>query len=290
MSKSSPARANQSPVGRAKRVALIDSDTILFATASVAEMCVKGGGLDGEDQWIPTMTLTQAYNQVVSGFDRIVEAVKADDAIICLSDRANFRYGILPSYKSNRKESRRPPMLAKLRDALQKHKPFPVLLVKGLEADDLCGICAGTISAAGKKPIVCSEDKDLKTIPGSLFQKGKLVDISPADADRNWFYQVLTGDSTDGYKGCPNVGPVKALKILAEIEGKSPTERWSRIVVEYLSRGASYDDALTQARVARILRSTDWDPNNKDVILWQPPTIPAELMRPPQPLTGESTT
>lgn len=265
-------------MGRAKRVALIDSDTILYATASVAEMCVKGGGLDGEDQWIPTMSAVQAYNQVVAGFDKIVEAVKADDAIICLSDRANFRYGILPSYKSNRKETRRPPMLVHLRELLQKHKPFPVLLVKGLEADDLCGICAGTIAASGKKPIVCSEDKDLKTIPGSLYQKGKLVEITPADADRNWFYQVLVGDSTDGYKGCPNVGPVKALKILAEIEGKPLGERWARLVEEYLFRGASYDDCLTQARVARILRHTDWDAKNKDVILWQPPKLPKELM------------
>lgn len=268
MSKSTP---------RAKRVALIDSDTLLYATASVAEMCVKGGGLDGEDQWIPTMTPVQAYNQVVAGFDKIVEAVKADDAIICLSDRANFRYGILPSYKSNRKETRRPPMLVTLREMLQKHKPFPVLLVKGLEADDLCGICAGTIAASGKKPIVCSEDKDLKTIPGSLYQKGKLTEITPADADRNWLYQVLVGDSTDGYKGCPRVGPVGALKILAEIEGKPMADKWLRIVDEYLYRGASEESALTQARVARILRHTDWDPKNKDVILWQPPTIKRPL-------------
>lgn len=270
--------SKNTPSARPKRVALIDADTILYATASVSEMCVKGGGLDGEDQWIPTMSNVQAYNQVVAGFDKLVEAVKADDAIICLSDRANFRYGILPTYKGNRVETRRPPMLVTLRTLLQKHKPFPVLLVKGLEADDLCGICSGTISAAGKKPIICSEDKDLKTIPGSLYQKGKLEEITPAQADHNWLYQTLVGDSTDGYKGCPNVGPVKALKILAEIEGKPWPDKWARIVDEYLFRGATEECALTQARVARILRHTDWDPINKDVILWHPPKLPKSTL------------
>lgn len=259
---------------RVKRIALIDIDTLLYATSSSAEMCVKGGGLDGEDQWLQTKTPAECYRTVVNALDAMVEAVHADDAIICLSDRNNFRYRLLPTYKGNRKETRRPPMLVRLREMLVERKPYTTLLVQGLEADDLCGITSGTLTAAGKKPIICSEDKDLRTIAGSLYQKGKLEEITPTDADNNWLYQTLVGDTTDGYKGCPKVGPVKALQVLASVEGKPLSVKWARVVDEFTLRGHSYEYALTQARVARILRSTDWDPKNKDIILWTPPQGP----------------
>ncbi len=66
----------------------------------------------------------------------------------------------------------------------------------------------------GKK-IIVSEDKDMRTIPGWLYNPGPNKDIEPKyinefEADRYHLYQTITGDSTDGYKGCPGAGPIRA--------------------------------------------------------------------------------
>jgi DNA polymerase-1 len=89
--------------------------------------------------------------------------------------------------------------------------------------------------------------------------------------------QVLTGDTCDGYSGCPGIGKKKAEKILNEAidsySGDFVTKEefiWSFIIPAYLSKGLSEEDALTQARVARILRKDDYDFKKGEVKLWSP--------------------
>tara|TARA_R100000700_G_C3130555_1_gene115965 strand:- start:592 stop:885 length:294 start_codon:yes stop_codon:yes gene_type:complete len=76
-------------------------------------------------------------------------------------------------------------------------------------------------------------------------------------------YQTLVGDATDNYKGCPGVGPKKATEILEE-----PT--WDSVVKAFEKAGLTEEDALVQARVARILRADDYNFHKEEVILWQP--------------------
>ena len=90
------------------------------------------------------------------------------------------------------------------------------------------------------------------------------LEISLADADRQFFTQTLTGDVTDGYSGCPKIGPKTAEKVL----GMSPN--WRLVVNAYQKEKLDYNYALTQARLARILRSTDWDDEKGEVKLWEP--------------------
>jgi DNA polymerase-1 len=61
-------------------------------------------------------------------------------------------------------------------------------------------------------------------------------------------YQTLVGDTSDGYPGCPGIGPVKAEKVL----GMPPN--WQDVVGAYRAAKLTEADALVQARVARILR------------------------------------
>ena len=81
---------------------------------------------------------------------------------------------------------------------------------------------------------------------------------------------MLTGDATDGYKGLPGCGPKGAIKVL----GEPPTgdysdiaSAWEWVVGAYARKGLTEDDAIVQARVARILTepkgATEW---------WTPPT------------------
>lgn len=254
-----------------KRIALIDADTILYAIAATSEICAKKQDDGGEDLWFQTRPLSEAYGLVVAHLDAIVEEVEAAGAIVCLSDTTNFRYDILPTYKANRIGVRRPPILADLQATIREIKPYPVLVVKGLEADDVVGISCGQLQDAHEVPIMVSSDKDLRGIPGYLYQGGEMKHTTRAAADRWHLYQTLIGDSVDNYTGCPKMGPVRAEKLLSSCEHETPDRRWRWITGAFNRAGCTDDFALTQARVARILRAEDWDHEKREPVLWQPP-------------------
>lgn len=255
-----------------KRIAIIDADSILYAIALGAEMCCKKQGADGEDIWFEVRGLEPCYHDLVE--DRLVErleAIQADDAYLCLSDRRCFRYDVLPTYKANRAATRRPPMMVKLREALIERQPWKVLNIATLEADDVAGIMGTTLRAAGTDAIIMSDDKDLLTIPGVIHHRGDTFEVTIEEADRNHLYQTLVGDYVDGYTGLPTVGPKRANAILDSAASQSVADLWAATLGAYIARGLSEEDALQQARTARILRNTDWDATTKSVKLWTPP-------------------
>lgn len=268
-------------------VALIDADVLAYQSAAACERPVDWG--DG--MW----TLHCFEDEVWSSFERklndILETVKATSHILAFTSADNFRYGVLPTYKSNRSDKRRPMLLQWVKDkAMENYKCY---LKPTLEGDD----CLGILSTCGlhKDPIICSIDKDFKTIPGKFYDFGKEVtyDISETEADWWHMYQTLCGDATDGYKGCPGVGPVEAKRLCdspflsvpyehvmksGPRKGESETryteeptnDLWAAVVSMYVSRGLCEEQALIQARVARICRASDYDFTKKEVILWTP--------------------
>ena len=129
-----------------------------------------------------------------------------------------------------------------------------------LEADDVMGIKSNSTT------MIISDDKDMKTIPTKIYRpmSNEFLDISQQEADKNFLTQALTGDSTDGYKGLSGVGIKKAEAIL----GSRP--HWGAVEDAYLKAGYTKEEALTQARLARILRSSDWDYDKEEVKLWTP--------------------
>jgi DNA polymerase-1 len=265
-----------STTSRKKRIALIDADGILFAAA-------LGGETRCGDEQLQMLPLPAVVRDCWERIEAMVEAVEAEDAFVILSDRRNFRFDILPSYKSNRKGGPRPLLLDQLRGAIVEEARYPVLLIEGLEADDVCGISAGKLQLAGRDPIIVSPDKDLLQIPGKVYQtvatnsgtKGvpQVIAVTEEAGDEFHIRQTLAGDPVDGYKGCPGIGNVKARQLIERCreEGLSPAERWKEVVKLYEEKGLTEEDALVQARVARILRFSDWDAASKAPILWEPP-------------------
>ncbi len=210
----------------------------------------------------------------------IKEAVQPDHIIMALSDstpETRWRNSVMEGYKSNRKKTRRPIVYGPLRSWV--HEVFETFERPGLEGDDVLGILATRQDDTER--VIVSIDKDLKTIPGLLFNYGKpelgVVRITEDEANYYHLYQTLTGDSTDGYPGCPGVGPVGAAKLLDPCWITAGEDRWfdediAWKVVEKAYRKAKLgeDVALMNARVARILRTEDFDFKNREVILWTP--------------------
>ena len=123
----------------------------------------------------------------------------------------------------------------------------------------------GIYATANPGNIICSPDKDMKQIPGRLFDMKELTMIDPVEGARWHLIQTLAGDQTDGYSGVPGIGIKRAVSLFEE-DGYT----WKTVVKAFTDKNLTEEDALLNARLARILTYTDYDPIEHTVIPWTP--------------------
>ncbi len=130
-----------------------------------------------------------------------------------------------------------------------------------LEADDAMGIYAT------KHPgnMIVSPDKDMKQIPGELYNLNETFTVTPEEGATWHLTQTLSGDQTDGYGGVPGIG-IKRAETLFKDKGCS----WKTVVDAFKEKDLTEQDALINARLARILTVEDYDFKNNRPILWDP--------------------
>lgn len=240
-----------------KRTLLIDGDIIVYRYASTVEQEVDWG----DDVWSLWSDAKEAKQLILQYLDHLVEATAADDFLFCFSDKDNFRKTVYPDYKHNRKGKRKPTCYKGVKTWIE--SKYRSITFPSLEADDVMGILATDGSIEGETVIV-SEDKDMMTIPGLLWRAAEMQDITEEYADYYHLYQTLVGDATDGYKGCKGIGDKKATALLDD----DPT--WEAVVTAFEKAGQTEEEALVQARLAKILRASDWDADKQEPILWTP--------------------
>lgn len=257
------------------RTLLIDADSLIYSAAATNETATQWD----EDVWTYHGNFDSARSQLDCGIHALLERLEADVVVLALSNYTDpWRKRILPTYKSNRKDTRKPVLLRPLRGYV--HEKYSTFERPGLEGDDVLGLLLTAATppdpVAGER-ILCSIDKDMLTLPGLHYNWMKdrgntgspvVRAISLIEADRFHMLQALTGDTVDGYAGCPGIGPKKAEKILEGLT--TVAEMWPRVVETFVSKGFSEEEALVQARVSRICRAADFDFNSKEVILWHP--------------------
>lgn len=281
-----------------EKILLIDGDIYAYRVAAAVQDVTNWG--DGEHDEDAVYTTTCCMQKAMYAFNRCIAefcgAYDVDKGWIFLSGPNNWRYGILPDYKANR-AGVRPIGLRGMRQLIQSQYFTYQNLI--LEADDFIGITATNPSILESyDPIIVTEDKDLKQIPGkhAVGSTGEIVDISPKEAEDFHLTQLLAGDPTDGYSGCPGFGMVTAQKFVeapyfarpsVNKEGKKTWKKestcrgntWGAIVTQF-QKAHNLDDfeeaeriALVQARVAHILHYEDYDAVNNQVISWLPGKI-----------------
>lgn len=252
------------------RTLLIDADIVAFQHAAAAQ---KSWDWDDGDVTTQVDELDNVTPHIEATLENLRKRLRANAFIICLSCPADegWRRKILPAYKANR--GTKPELLGAIKGWL--HDNYRTYLKPTLEADDVMGILSTHPKLIPGEKVIVSIDKDMQTIPGLLFNPNKDTKprlITEEEANHWHLYQTLVGDTTDNYKGCPGVGPKKAEVILltADDDGTAPGGKWPGVVRAFKDRGLTEDDALLQARVARICRHTDYDFKRKEVILWAP--------------------
>lgn len=275
-----------------KRILLIDADVVAYEAASSVEQATDWG--DGFWTWHTDENETR--RACLDQIDKYMDTLKADEYKLCLTDsEGNFRFDVLPTYKGNRKSLKRPIILQHIKQWMI--DDLGAYWRQGLEGDDCMGILATSKSVKGEK-IIVSIDKDMKTIPGLFYrnEEAGLVEISQEEADRFHLTQTLAGDVTDGYDGCPGIGMERAAKALEAMTKLVPFEHtlsrgprkgqtetryeevptddpWEVVVSRYQAAGLGETEALTQARVARILRASDYNFKTRKPKLWTPKSI-----------------
>lgn len=274
------------------RTLLIDGDLFAYHAATAAERTVDFDGI---------LSVTADAEEGRADLDRTLDhlkaSLKADALAVALTptgDPTNFRRGLYPPYKQNRKDVRRPLILEHLKQHLIDH--YSASMRPTLEADDMLGIWATNPKLfRGDEKIIVSLDKDLRTIPGLLYNtRGTDIETITEDAADEWhLVQALAGDKSDGYPGCPGTGIARASLDLAGLTGWTPHEhtfkrgpragqtetrwekvampnRWAVVLSHFARAGLTADDALVQAQVARICRHSDFDYSTKRPIPWVP--------------------
>ena len=233
---------------------LIDADYTVYKNCASNEV-----DLDyGNDVIVVQSIFNDAYKAVKRDIERITNQYMDPDVYLFFSDSKNFRKEILPSYKGHR--NRKKP--CGYRRVINKLKTeFNVITLPTLEADDAMGIFA----TMWEDTVICSPDKDMRQIPGDLYDMSDNTFITKVEGLRWHLIQAMAGDQTDGYGGCPGIGIKRAVTIF-EKDGYT----WEAVVKTFAEKDLGEDIALQNARLAKILTIDDYDFDNKQVRLWTP--------------------
>jgi len=234
---------------------LVDADFIVYKCCASCETEIDFG----DDVIVVTSQFSEAMKCVERDLKRIRENFfDVDEMILFFSDSRNFRKEICPDYKGHR--NRKKPCGYK-RVIKELGNRYEVIKLPTLEADDAMGIYATDYPGS----IICSPDKDMKQIPGLVYNMEETLVITPEEGRRWHYIQTLAGDQTDGYSGVPGIGIKRAVALFEE-KGYN----WETIKGAFAEKDLSEDVALMNARLAKILTNKEYDNIAKQPILWDP--------------------
>jgi len=151
-------------------------------------------------------------------------------AVVFDAKGKTFRDDIFPEYKANR-----PPMPDDLRaqiepiHAIVKAMGLPLLMVDGVEADDVIGTLAQQATEQGIETVISTGDKDMaqlvnehvtliNTMSNTMTDVAAVHEKYGIAPNRIIDYLALMGDKVDNIPGVPSVGPKTATKLLQQYD------------------------------------------------------------------------
>jgi len=172
---------------------------------------------------------TGAVYGVINMLRRLEADYKADyRAVVFDAKGKTFRDDWYPEYKANR-----PPMPDDLRAQIEplhaavKALGWPLLMIDGVEADDVIGTLAKQATDSGTDCVVSTGDKDMAQLVNGHVRlvntmSNEVLDPAGVEAkfgippERIVDYLALMGDTVDNVPGVEKVGPKTAVKWLAQ--------------------------------------------------------------------------
>jgi DNA polymerase-1 len=199
-------------------IVLIDADSILYSACYVK----KENQIDGKP-------FSENLEDIVFKFDEQIQYIQTDieddygerfnivKIVIFIEGAGNFRKWVSPDYKANRVKKEKPPLIEQLKKWVNQN--YTTFYSYNVETDDSIVATYTQWVNKGYEIILASIDKDIRTVPCLVWDyfrtRKELVVVTEEEAVYNFWYQMLTGDSSDNIKGIAGMGKVGATKILA---------------------------------------------------------------------------
>ncbi|MDF1677442.1 MAG: DNA polymerase I [Legionellaceae bacterium] len=170
---------------------------------------------------------TGAVYGVVNMIRRLLKDTSPEQfAVVFDTPGKNFRHDLYPEYKANR-----PPMPEDLKRQFEplintlEALGFPLLMIEGVEADDVIGTLATQAEQAGLSVLISTGDKDMAQLVNqqiTLINTMSRQVLDPAGVLAKFGvqpsqiidYLTLVGDTSDNVPGVPQCGPKTAVKWL----------------------------------------------------------------------------
>ena len=160
----------------------------------------------------------------------LAEYDPAHIAVVFDAKGETFRDAIYADYKANR-----PPMPEELSaqiepiHAIVRATGLPLLMIEGVEADDVIATLAVRAAKDGMDTLICTGDKDMAqvvddrinlidTMSDTYYDRQAVVEKFGVPPERINDYLALIGDTVDNIPGVPKVGPKTAAKWLQQYD------------------------------------------------------------------------
>ncbi|HEB94625.1 MAG TPA: DNA polymerase I [Gammaproteobacteria bacterium] len=172
---------------------------------------------------------TGAIYGVANMLRRLLKDYQPERMVVVFDAKGKtFRDDLYAGYKANR-----PPMPDELRSQIGRlHElvqamGLPMLVIDGVEADDVIGTLAAQATAAGMDTLISTGDKDMAQLVNGHVTLINTMDNTTLDVpgveekfgippQRIIDYLALVGDTSDNIPGVPKVGPKTAVKWLKQ--------------------------------------------------------------------------
>ena len=187
--------------------AILDADSMIYACASTSD--------DLEEAKVK---LDAKINDSLNNLQDLGYDIAS--LVVCSGSKGNFRLFIDANYKANRKKVDRPPLLEDLHQYCK--EDWQSQFGYGIETDDLVAKIWYNSLKHGENPVIVAIDKDYLQFPAKIYNynKNTLIEVSKIEALRNFYTQMIVGDSADNISVCSGKGKVYADKLLSDLTTK----------------------------------------------------------------------
>ncbi|MEJ2694493.1 MAG: DNA polymerase I [Candidatus Thiodiazotropha sp.] len=212
---------------------LVDGSSYLFRAYHVLQVTQDLRNSQGEP--------TGAIVGVVNMLRRLLKEYRPEQIVVVFdAPGGSFRNQLYEAYKANR-----PPMPEELRVQIEplhdliRAMGLPLVMVEGVEADDVIGTLARQATEQGRETLISTGDKDMaqlvnehvslvNTMTETFTDRQGVEQKFGVKPDQIVDYLALVGDSADNIPGVPKCGPKTAAKWLqayADLPGEPDRER-----------------------------------------------------------------
>jgi len=194
--------------------------------------------------------VSYALKSTRSALEQIMRDLGTQRAEVYLTGKGNYREDFADDYKQNRADKPKPKHIEDIREYMIDR--LGAIQCEGQEADDAMGI-----AAVQRGHGIATLDKDLDGVPGIHYnwKRKEVYHVSPEDADRFFYTQLLTGDSTDNIKGLFKRTGVKAMPKIKEMLEymDTPEEMYAYVKQVYIDAVAEQRMPSDEADIERWL-------------------------------------